>query len=99
MNTIFVLSLLISIVFGRESSRFNFDYTKLKSISEASEFKDTVARFEPKEIGNRDGRIIDGQLARAGQFPHHILLVVDNTFWCGGSLIYQNWVLTVNTRC
>lgn len=107
MNYIIVLSLLVSTVLGRDIFPIDFDYTKLKSISASPEYRDTVVRLKPEAIvnelpagdeGNLAPRIIDSQLAQAGQFPHHVLLIVDNTYWCGGSILYENWVLTVSTR-
>lgn len=93
------LCLLGAAVFAEEAQEtypFDFDYTQLKSIWEAPEY----AHLRSKTLGDdpRAGRIVGGQLAHAGQFPHHVLLVIDGAlYWCGGSLIYENWVLTV--RC
>jgi trypsin len=43
-------------------------------------------------------RIVNGDFAELGQFPHVILLLLrgdDNiTYFCGGSLIKRNWILT-----
>ena len=36
----------------------------------------------------------DGGNARCGQFPWQVALVIENTFFCGGSLISSQWVLT-----
>lgn len=44
-----------------------------------------------------DGRITNGQTASAGQFPYQAglsLSTSSGSFWCGGSLIGSNWVLT-----
>jgi len=35
-----------------------------------------------------------GHEAARGQFPHQAGIVMDNTDFCGGSLISKNWVLT-----
>lgn len=44
-------------------------------------------------------KIINGKLAKSGQFPHMVQLSISqknstNKF-CGGSLINQQWILTV----
>jgi secreted trypsin-like serine protease len=39
-------------------------------------------------------KIMGGQLALIGQFPHHAGILIDGTFTCGGSLISRDWVLT-----
>ena len=41
-----------------------------------------------------DGKIINGQRARQGQFPYQALLTIDGTYFCGGSLIDIAWVVT-----
>lgn len=43
------------------------------------------------------GRIIGGEPARAGQFPFAAAVystTVDGTFFCGGTLLTEQWVLT-----
>lgn len=44
-------------------------------------------------------RIINGALARNGQFPHMVQIAIKTsgpTQYCGGSLLDDRWVLTVN---
>lgn len=44
-----------------------------------------------------DGRITNGEKAAAGQFPYQVGLSLKTSagsFWCGGSLIGNTWVLT-----
>lgn len=44
-----------------------------------------------------EGRITNGQTAKAGQFPYQAGLSLKSSggsFWCGGSLIGNTWVLT-----
>ena len=93
MKFILLLSLLGSVALAQKLQPLDFDYTKLKSIWEAPE----LAHVRPKPIGEetRGGRIVGGEFAYAGQFPHHVLLIMDGAYWCGGSLIYENWVITV----
>jgi secreted trypsin-like serine protease len=43
-------------------------------------------------------KIINGDLALDGQFPHMVQLSIstpDQTQYCGGSLLNEKWILTV----
>lgn len=40
------------------------------------------------------GRIVGGQEATPHAWPHQVALFIDNTYFCGGSLISNQWVLT-----
>lgn len=93
MRLIIALSLLCSVALAKKTYPLNFDYTKLKSIWESPE----LAHVRPKVLQESPGggRIVGGEFAHHGQFPHHVLTIIDGGYWCGGSLIYENWVLTV----
>ena len=39
-------------------------------------------------------RITGGSPAERGQFPWQVALIIDNTWFCGASLISSTWVLT-----
>jgi len=39
-------------------------------------------------------RITGGSPAERGQFPWQVALIIDNTWFCGASLISSQWVLT-----
>lgn len=41
------------------------------------------------------GRIVGGDRAVEGQFPYHIYAYIDDSWLCGGSIINQNYILTV----
>jgi secreted trypsin-like serine protease len=45
----------------------------------------------PNEQANR---ITGGQPASRGQFPWQVALIIDDLYFCGGSLISNLWVLT-----
>jgi secreted trypsin-like serine protease len=40
------------------------------------------------------GRITNGNTAIRGQFPWQVSLIIDFAYFCGGSLISDEWVLT-----
>ncbi|XP_069688739.1 brachyurin-like [Periplaneta americana] len=48
------------------------------------------------KVHGRDAssRITNGQIANRGQFPFQAGLFVDNSWFCGGSIISNNWILT-----
>lgn len=39
-------------------------------------------------------RITGGSTASRGQFPWQVALIIDDAYFCGGSLIDELWVLT-----
>lgn len=43
---------------------------------------------------NYDARIILGEQATRGQFPHQAAIFIDDVHFCGGALISDSWVLT-----
>ncbi|XP_069688317.1 transmembrane protease serine 9-like [Periplaneta americana] len=45
-------------------------------------------------IKDISSRITHGETASRGQFPYQVALSVDNSWFCGGSLISNDWVLT-----
>jgi len=56
-----------------------------------------VAEFAGKvhvPLNEQDHRITNGYTAERGQFPWQVGLIIDNLFFCGGSLISNQWVLT-----
>ena len=56
-----------------------------------------VAEFTAKvdvPLNEQDNRIIGGQDAVPGQFPWQVALVINNSGFCGGSLISNQWILT-----
>lgn len=54
-----------------------------------------------RRINNIEPRIIGGNYARPKQFPYQVGISIDKKeglYWCGGSVISANWVLTA-ARC
>ena len=98
MKFLILSSVLLSVAFAQVLKPLEFDHAKIRDIWESPELQPALQNISPKlaaEVG-RGGRILNGTRASAGQFPYHLLLVIDSAWWCGGSLIKANWVLTVN---
>jgi secreted trypsin-like serine protease len=56
-----------------------------------------VAEFAGKvhvPLKEQDNRITNGLTAVRGQFPWQVAITVDKSWFCGGSLIGSQWVLT-----
>jgi len=56
-----------------------------------------VAEFAGKvhvPLNEQDHRITGGYTASRGQFPWQVAIIIDNSNFCGGSLISSLWVLT-----
>lgn len=45
-------------------------------------------------VPNSDLRITNGYIAKRGQFPWQVALIVSESSFCGGSLISSQWILT-----
>ena len=45
-------------------------------------------------INDEQQRITGGSTASRGQFPWQVALIIDNAYFCGGSVISSRWVLT-----
>jgi len=45
-------------------------------------------------LDEQANRITGGSTAARGQFPWQVALIIDNAYFCGGSLISSLWVLT-----
>jgi len=39
-------------------------------------------------------RIVGGSVAARNQFPYQVALIINNSGFCGGSIISNTWVLT-----
>ncbi|GFG31760.1 hypothetical protein Cfor_11160, partial [Coptotermes formosanus] len=46
------------------------------------------------DVQNPSFRITNGYVAARGQFPWQVALSIDNSLFCGGSLISNKWILT-----
>jgi len=56
-----------------------------------------VADFAGKvhvPLNEQANRITGGSTASRGQFPWQVVIIIDGTYMCGGSLISPRWVLT-----
>jgi hypothetical protein len=97
MKLIVVLSCLLSVALAQVLRPLGFDHTKIRNIWESPELQPALQNLSPKVAAevSRGGRILNGNLARPGQFPYHVLLVIDYAWWCGGTIIKPNWILTV----
>ncbi|KAG5669399.1 hypothetical protein PVAND_017286 [Polypedilum vanderplanki] len=73
------------------------DWHKIPPAYEAPELKHLIRKyFGVSELPSK--RIVNGDLARIGQFPHQVLKFMQASnggwFFCGGSIIGAHWVLT-----
>jgi hypothetical protein len=66
----------------------NFVKFMLKSFYFYSDFTGKVHVFDA------DPHITSGYTATPGQFPWQVAITIDNSYFCGGSLISDDWVLT-----
>lgn len=104
MKLILVLALLSSVVLAQVPQPLEFNWRDLKDIWERPGLQPAVQNFKsryginkkPTTTTNSIERIVGGSYARLGQFPFSVLVVIDNAWWCGGSILNANWVLTVS---
>jgi chymotrypsin len=93
-----VLALLSSVVLAQVPKPLDFNWRDLKDIWRHPRLQPAVqniqSRFGITARTNPLQRIVGGEAAFVGQFPFHVLTVIDNMWWCGGSLLNANWALT-----
>jgi len=89
-----------SVALAQVPQPFNFDWRNLKDIWEHPRLEPTVQNFQSRfginlrtNATNLRG-VVGGNYARLGQFPFHVLTVIDDMWWCGSSLLNANWALT-----
>jgi len=94
------LALLSSDALARVPTPFDFNLSDIKDIWEsprlAPALRNITARLGVNENSeNLKGRkIVGGNFAATGQFPFHVLTIIDQAWWCGGSVIAPYFVLT-----
>lgn len=75
------------------------DWKNVKNIWESPELQTALHNIDPTRSNiDLSPRIVGGSYATTGQFPFHVLLVLtdsQSSYWCGGSLLNEYWVLTV----
>jgi secreted trypsin-like serine protease len=49
---------------------------------------------DDEPLDEKDDRITNGIIAPDCKFPWQVAIITDNMYFCGGSLISKNWVLT-----
>merc|ERR1739838_305609 len=58
------------------------------------DLKATCGIEGPPAAGQAEGRIVGGHEAEENQWPWQVALFIDDAWFCGGSLISENYVLT-----
>ncbi|XP_066144717.1 transmembrane protease serine 9-like [Euwallacea fornicatus] len=82
-----VVCLLSSSVSADFSQEFEYDWNNLKPINV---FVEPIGS-PPADHGLR---IVGGEVAQRNSFPYQVALIINNSGFCGGSIISNSWVLT-----
>lgn len=76
------------------------DWTKISSPLDSPKYGEILSRFYPKTPNfSRTPKIVGGQEALEGQFPFQVAMFLNaaaGSYFCGGSIIHENWVLTAS---
>ncbi|CRK86623.1 CLUMA_CG000460, isoform A [Clunio marinus] len=95
MKLTLLLVIFATATLAQDLTPFDFDWRELKSVWESPELLPTLKKIDPSyDATVRGGRIVGGSIAEVGQFPFSVLVVMDEGYWCGGSLLNAYWVLT-----
>lgn len=82
------------------SSGFSINFENVKDIWDSAELKPALKHLKlhiVRSFGRKlTSRIIQGQVARDGQFPHSVVMFIDDHWLCSGSIMNSRWILTVN---
>jgi len=96
-----VLAVLCSVALAQlpKPQPLDFNWRDLKNIWQSPRLEPALQRFRSRlsmrDLDSHDlQRIVGGNEARVSQFPFSVLTVIDNMWWCGGSIINANYVLT-----
>lgn len=93
-----LLFTLSSLSFGQKLYPLDFDWKDIKSIWESPELKPVLKIISPTSNEPEkflESRIVGGKIAKPGQFPHSVVLIIDKGWMCAGSILNSYWVLTV----
>jgi hypothetical protein len=78
----------------------DFFALNLKSVWESPRLQplrkhvESKSKASSRHLSKQHSRILNGTQAMLGDFPFHVLLETDLHYYCGGSLIKTDWVLT-----
>lgn len=77
------------------------DWTKITSPLDSPKYQEILNKFYPTTPKNftRVPKIVGGEMAAEGQFPFQVAMFLTGAtenFFCGGSIIHENWVLTAS---
>lgn len=83
---------------------FEFDWKSVKNIWNSPALTSTAQNLainaeDDISYPNLGSRIVGGNVASPGQFPHHVLLILSDgaaSYWCGGSFVNPYWILSVS---
>jgi secreted trypsin-like serine protease len=81
---------------------FDFDWKNVKNIWKSPALASTAKNLsinvdDDIAYPNLGSRIVGGNVAIPGQFPHHALLILSDgvaSYWCGGSFVNPLWVMS-----
>ncbi|KAL4711623.1 hypothetical protein ACJJTC_011331 [Scirpophaga incertulas] len=66
-----------------------FDGNELSPIEEPPKLHDNEVLSDPS-----NGRIVGGQEANIEDYPHQVSFIVNNSYFCGGFIVSENYILT-----
>lgn len=102
MKLTIALIFLSSAALSQEPRPLDFDWRKIESIWAAPHLQPALKRISERynvsQQANIESRIVGGKIAKPGQFPFHVLIILDKNYWCGGSLLNADYVLTVRIK-
>lgn len=50
--------------------------------------------IKDSDIENNDGRIVGGEDASIIDYPYQVSMIVNNSYFCGGFIISENYIAT-----
>merc|ERR1712170_283209 len=92
---VFALALALAVAVSAAPQKKNQKWEPVTEPRDMSKYIRKDLLFKPQTAApNPSGRIVGGSEVTSHSVPHQVGLFIDDMYFCGGSIIDGNWILT-----